>query len=323
MLTLFNRTKFYIYLIGTFLLLPFFFWWASHAANDLLWQLFFGPDPISQNHNDTMLNIGENIDSVWKKVIKWSYEVGFGWGNSGVGKSASIIVKITRLLLILTIALSVTMILYNWMIYIIQTWQWKEWKSLIKNVIYIVIGILVSLSSVVIINLIQSIPTTLDNELIKDYNNKTDNAVLWKRMKLGDIRKSIIAGKDDSSQIKEYGVTIEYVDNDGNNLSSRNVILKNGVQYRFVNPEIIGYEPESKILIGVADGETKTLRVTYTPVNGEEDDDFDREAAIQEAIEYFTNETDIEPYAGDDWNRYVDLRWSKVEITAAYLSEKY
>ena len=68
-------------------------------------------------------------------------------------------------ILILTIALSVTMILYNGMIYIIETWQGKEWKSLVKNVIFIVVWILIALFSSVIIILIQSIPETLDEEL--------------------------------------------------------------------------------------------------------------------------------------------------------------
>jgi len=75
----------------------------------------------------------------------------------------SLIVKVTRFLLILTITLSVTMILYNGMMYIIQTWQWKDWKSL-KNVAYIVIWILIALFSVIMIRVIQSISTTIADQ---------------------------------------------------------------------------------------------------------------------------------------------------------------
>ena len=167
MTNLFKKTNFYIYILGAFLILPFLFGWISHAADDLLWNIF-----EVTKENDTMLNLGENVNTVWNKVINWSVEMWIGWDDSGIGMSAPITVKITRLLLILTIALSVTMILYNWMIYIIETWQGKEWKSLIKNVILIVVGILVSLFSVVIINLIQSIPTTLDDELINSTHPK-------------------------------------------------------------------------------------------------------------------------------------------------------
>lgn len=95
-----------------------------------------------------------------------------------IWKKPPIIVKVTKLLLILVIALSVTMILYNGMMYIIQTWQWKEWKSLMKNIALIVVGILISLFSVVIIRLIQSIPWTIDQELISESGNETDNNAL-------------------------------------------------------------------------------------------------------------------------------------------------
>ena len=81
------------------------------------------------------------------------------------------IARITRLLLILTISLSITMILYNWMVYIIETWQGKEWKSLVKNVVLIIVWILVALFSVVIINLIQSTTTTLNTELKETSDN--------------------------------------------------------------------------------------------------------------------------------------------------------
>ena len=76
----------------------------------------------------------------------------------------SLVVKVTRMLLILTITLSVTMILYNGMMYIIKTWQWKEWKDVIKNVAYIVIWILIALFSVIIVRIMQSIPSTIANE---------------------------------------------------------------------------------------------------------------------------------------------------------------
>ena len=88
---------------------------------------------------------------------QWKYE----YLHLKAEKEQPMIIKITRFLLILSITLAVTMILYNGMIYIIQTWQWKDSKDLTKNIIYIVIWILVALFSVVIITLIQSIPSTL------------------------------------------------------------------------------------------------------------------------------------------------------------------
>jgi hypothetical protein len=46
-----------------------------------------------------------------------------------------------------------------------------------KNVLFIVVGIFVSLFSVVIINLIQSIPTTIDEELEAQSDNKDQEVI--------------------------------------------------------------------------------------------------------------------------------------------------
>lgn len=219
MTNLFSETKLYIYTLGTFLMLPFLFGWISHAANDLLWDIF----EITKE-SDTMLDLWENVDTVWAKMIHWSVEMWIGGDDSGVGMSAPITVKITRILLILTIALSVTMILYNWMIYIIETWQWKEWKSLIKNVILIVVGILVSLFSVVIINLIQSIPTTLDDELInsthpkdkdKDYLKSEGQLIKGKKMWWDEVGEAFKDMRCETRHTDEH--CKEWKNKDGNN----------------------------------------------------------------------------------------------------------
>lgn len=137
--------------------------WFMYAADDLMRQIM---EPSINRW--TTINVWKSVNFVWRNVIEWWYSASLDskWLN---GKSKpSIIVKVTRILLALVIALSVTMILYNWLIYIVQTWQWKEGKSLIKNVVYIVIGILLSLFSVTIITLLQSVSTTLNNETDKD-----------------------------------------------------------------------------------------------------------------------------------------------------------
>lgn len=172
------------YWIISFFVLPFFFWWFSLAVDDLTWQVFYPAKSIG-----SVFNLGDNVNTVWNRFIKWSTEISIG---SSPKRSPSIIVKVTRFLLILVITLSVTMILYNWLIYIIQTWQGKEWKSLIKNVLLIVVGILVALFSVVIINLIQSVPTTIDTELQAEKDNESDNKVLrWENIGWNDIRKAL------------------------------------------------------------------------------------------------------------------------------------
>ncbi len=107
--------------------------------------------------DDCKAETSEN-KSICKRQWKYSYV------HIKTEKEQPMIIKITRFLLILTITLAVTMILYNGMQYIIQTGQWKDAKDLTKNILYIVIWIFVALFSVVIITLIQSIPSTLWNE---------------------------------------------------------------------------------------------------------------------------------------------------------------
>ena len=155
MRNLFKNTIFYIiYSIGILLVLPFFVGWKLYANNDDLLKKIAGPAYDAGN----IIKAWESVDLVGANVLKWSNEIGGSWVKTG----KSIVLTATRFLLILTVALAVTMILYNGMMYIIQTWQGQEWKSLVKNVALIVVGILIALFSVVIINLIQSIPNELE-----------------------------------------------------------------------------------------------------------------------------------------------------------------
>lgn len=234
--TLKNKIKFWLSIM--FLISLFAFWWISHAANDLLWQIWEPSyDP------GTVVKAWMNVNYVWRRIIHWGTEVGLKLVKSydideetwrypcksnckisitvpgfddewnpiniiqqidcwdpiqGVAypeckskvrkakwkmdvaatKRPSLIVWVTRALLTLVITLSVTMILYNWMKYIIETWQWKESKNLIKNVAYIVIWILISLFSVIIIALLQSTWKTIETEITTDTDNFIDKSAL-------------------------------------------------------------------------------------------------------------------------------------------------
>jgi len=150
--------------------------WFMYAADDLMRQIM---EPSINRW--TTINVWKSVSFVWRNIIKWQS-----------GGASSMIVRITRTILALVIALSVTMILYNWLIYIVQTWQWKEWKSLVKNVVYIVVWILISLFSVTIITLLQSVSTTLKTEAQIDNDQSIDeNATgeVWKRFSFIDLLK--------------------------------------------------------------------------------------------------------------------------------------
>jgi hypothetical protein len=61
----------------------------------------------------------------------------------------------------LTIVLAVTMVIYNGFLYITMTGSGEDPKKAQTNLMYIVIGIIIALFSVVIINLLRSAGTTL------------------------------------------------------------------------------------------------------------------------------------------------------------------
>ena len=161
-----NNLKYLLIIIVTIFSLSFI--WTCNAADDLLYKI---TEPA--RYNWTIIDMGTNVDSVWTYVFEWRTEV--NWDNIDfdpntkvLEQKAPMVVKITRLILQIIIAISVTMILYNWMMYIIQTWNGKEGKSLVKNIVYIVVWILIALFSVIIINIIQSVPNTLKEELGSD-----------------------------------------------------------------------------------------------------------------------------------------------------------
>ncbi len=70
---------------------------------------------------------------------------------------APLIVRIAKFLLRITIVLSVTMIIFNGIMWIIESSKWAEVKDAKKNITLIVVGILIALMSLSIINLISSV----------------------------------------------------------------------------------------------------------------------------------------------------------------------
>ena len=170
----FNKIKYWLLAL---LMLPFCIW-SVNAADDLMRQIM---EPAI--YNGATIDVWENVNRVWQNVFEGWYDV--DPLNGTVQRVPSMIVKVTRFLLSLVVALSITMILYNWLSYIIQTWQWKEGKNLVKNVVYIVIWILLSLFSVTIITILQSVSTTLEKETKIDWSRDADNNVVYTEDKKG------------------------------------------------------------------------------------------------------------------------------------------
>lgn len=70
---------------------------------------------------------------------------------------APLIVRITKFLLRITMVLSVTMVIFNGIMWIIESSKWGEVKDAKKNITLIIAGILIALLSLGIVNLISSV----------------------------------------------------------------------------------------------------------------------------------------------------------------------
>ena len=115
---------------------------------------------IAKNH-DTFIDLGNTKKAVGNRVIKGSISVeiegNFKDIDVDVSKNASIIVRISQFLLMLTIVLSVTMTIINGIQYIVKSGNGEDPSKTRMNLVYIVVGILVALFSVVIINVFRSV----------------------------------------------------------------------------------------------------------------------------------------------------------------------
>ncbi|HRX63547.1 MAG TPA: hypothetical protein P5060_00355 [Candidatus Absconditabacterales bacterium] len=138
---------------------------------------------------DAVINLGSNKNAVGNEILRESMSVGMN-ENMGQGcfvngqfvaatesqctemggdrdiqafqinSKPPLIVRITKFLLRMTIILSITMIIFNAVKYMIEILSGKDWKSAEakNNLIRVAGGIVIALMSVGIINLIVSIP---------------------------------------------------------------------------------------------------------------------------------------------------------------------
>lgn len=124
----------------------------------LQWNFWQGCllDGNMMNSND----LQAQKDSIWSSLSDTDFcqQVLWGdWNVPAVTTQAPLIVRIAKWMLRLTIVLSITMVLYNGVMYIVESAKGGEVKTATKNLGLIVWGILVALLSLWIINLISSI----------------------------------------------------------------------------------------------------------------------------------------------------------------------
>lgn len=149
------------------------FWWIVSAEKDLLYYAV-------ENSKDLIIFPSQNSKRIWNWIFKGQKDVSVTLFDEDGDRDPDhetvtepwLFAKVTRFLLVLLVVLSVTMILYNWIIYIVKTWKWEDSKNLVKNIAYIVVWILVALFSVIIITLLRSVPKTIENDSDLKWNIK-------------------------------------------------------------------------------------------------------------------------------------------------------
>ena len=120
-------------------------------AQDLL-ESSFQPAMV----NDTIVNLWNGKNAIGNEVFRpWINITLGGWPI--VSSSTPLIVRITKFLLRITMVLAVTMVIFNGIMWIIESSKWAEVKDAKKNITLIIVGILIALMSLGIINLISSI----------------------------------------------------------------------------------------------------------------------------------------------------------------------
>jgi len=161
------------------------------SAADLLETIF---QPAKSQ--ETIINLWNTSDAVWNEVFReWVWvQAGLGcfvawqkiskseiekqksdlWSNLwnkefceqilwweqnvlALTTQAPLIVRITKFLLRITMVLSVTMVIFNGVMYITEAAKWWDVKSATKNLWYVALWILLALMSLWIINLINSV----------------------------------------------------------------------------------------------------------------------------------------------------------------------
>lgn len=158
-------------IIGVFFFFLFMFCLSNNLSygQDLMEKAF---EPAKLN--DAILNLWDTKESVGNTILRKNtiMTVDFDDETELFSKQEPLIVRITKLILRITMVLSVTMIIVNGIKYMIDVSNGKEFLSndSIKKLTNIAIGIILALASVGIINLISSITYSSLDQISYNHN---------------------------------------------------------------------------------------------------------------------------------------------------------
>lgn len=229
-----NKKNIWIYISSFLLILGSFFLLDNTFWQDLMEQAFkwaMSYDTVINLWN-TKTAVGNTVlresvgievwDSVFKKSCFIDDQIKYWVDESGceemagerrldivnVSAKAPLIVRITKFLLRMTIVLSITMIIFNAIKYMIEILWWKDRKSAEskKNLIFIASGIVLALMSVSIINLIVSVPKS-SLKTSDDLSSYQIGCRVWSEILAGDDLKKRIC---ENSNLGHSEHTINY-----------------------------------------------------------------------------------------------------------------
>ncbi len=145
--------------------------WAGKNAvgNEILrewvgWEVSFGAgcdingQKVSEGDITTQKNEAAyawSAASFCENILWWTYSSSLIQGS--LSTEAPLIVRITKFILRITMVLAVTMVIFNGIMWIIESSKWADVKDAKKNLTLLVVGLFIALMSLGIINLISSI----------------------------------------------------------------------------------------------------------------------------------------------------------------------
>ncbi len=145
-------------ILGFFVLV----WWNIHVAyaDDLLMKAF---RPTLER--DMIIDLGETKTSVGHSMTRSQTSAKASWDkgiNIDVSKKPPLLVRVAKILLRLTILLSVTMIIYNAVVYAMKVMWWESYfsKASLQQLALVLWGVILALLSIALINLMRSVGTT-------------------------------------------------------------------------------------------------------------------------------------------------------------------
>lgn len=119
---------------------------VGFAAQDVM-EVMFAPAKAHEN----IVDLWADKQAVGDEVFRSSIQI---WSTTTT--QAPLLVRITKFLLRMVVVLSVTMVLYNGVLWIVESAKGGDVKDAKNNLIYIFVGILLALLSVTLINLVSS-----------------------------------------------------------------------------------------------------------------------------------------------------------------------